>query len=448
MLSSLYRSLNRVTEKIHDPMRPRARVLSRRAFTRAMALVAFGGVARPASPGEIGIRSRLTPGIDVRSPLVAGQEPLLRGEVDWVIGGVLDGDPAYLFDDVEALAQDAEGRVYVADSGSRTVRVFEHRGSHLYSIGGPGEGPGEFRISRLCGLAFDLDGRLWVNQLISFEIFDVGADGAAYFGSFAVRDGATAALCGNPMFAGPTGVTVPRRGMSIFGGKNEHVQVTMDGRVRGRVANFRTPPDFGEWEWPTLVVRSPGEGTRPNIFPPPFAARILVANAPDGGFATAFSPVYDIGVHGPDGTETTRLRREQLGPVITDAEAREGYEELARRRNGYGDGVTTWPELVEFPDDYRIPERKPVVYRMWYDDDGRLWVCLWPTEGDTMHRAHVYDGDGVFLHEAEWPRGITIWYGGLRGDVAVGVRRVEFDVEQIVRLRFRPHPVPSQPGDR
>lgn len=194
MLSSLYRSLNRVTEKIHDPMRPRARVLSRRAFTRAMALVAFGGVARPASPqraqGEIRIRSRLTPGIDVRSPLVAGQEPLLRGEVDWVVGGVLDGDPAYLFDDVEALAQDAEGRVYVADSGSRTVRVFEHRGSHLYSIGGPGEGPGEFRISRLCGLAFDLDGRLWVNQLISFEIFDVGADGAAYFGSFAVRDGA------------------------------------------------------------------------------------------------------------------------------------------------------------------------------------------------------------------------------------------------------------------
>ncbi len=427
MLSSLYRSLNRVTEKIHDPMRPRARVLSRRAFTRAMALAAFGGVARPA--------------------LGAGQERLLRGEVDWVIGGVLDGDPAYLFDDVEALAQDAEGRVYVADSGYRTVRVFEHRGSHLYSIGGPGEGPGEFRISRLCGLAFDPDGRLWVNQLISFEIFDVGADGGAYFGSFAVRDSPTVALCGNPLFAGPTGITVPRRGMSIFGGKNEHVQVTMDGKVSGRVGNFRTPPDFGEWEWPTLVVRSPDEGTRPNIFRPPFAARILVANAPDGGFATAFSPVYDIGVHGPDGTETTRLRREQLGPVITDAEAREGYEELARIRDSYGDGVTSWPELVEFPDDYRIPERKPVIYRMWYDDDGRLWVCLWPTDGDTMHRAHVYDGDGVFLHEAEWLRGITIWYGGLRGDVAVGVRKVEFGVEQIVRLRFRPHPAPSPPGD-
>ena len=50
MLSSLYRCLIRVTEKVHDPKRPRALALSRRAFTRALALVAFGGVARPASP--------------------------------------------------------------------------------------------------------------------------------------------------------------------------------------------------------------------------------------------------------------------------------------------------------------------------------------------------------------------------------------------------------------
>ena len=74
--------------------------------------------------------------------------------------------------------------------------------------------------------------------------------------------------------------------------------------------------------------------------------------------------------------------------------------------------------------------------------DGRLWVSLWPAEADTMHRAHVYDADGVFLHEAEWPLGIAIWHGGLSGDVVVGVRKVEFDVEQAVRLRFRPRPAP------
>lgn len=50
MLSSLYRCLIRVSEKVHDPKRPRALVLSRRAFGHALALVAFGGLARPASP--------------------------------------------------------------------------------------------------------------------------------------------------------------------------------------------------------------------------------------------------------------------------------------------------------------------------------------------------------------------------------------------------------------
>lgn len=98
------------------------------------------------------------------------QEALLRGEVELAIGAVLDGDPAYLFDKVDALARDATGLLYVADSGSRTVRVFDHRGKHVVSIGGRGEGPGEFRSSLLCGLAFDPDGRLWVNQAFSFEI--------------------------------------------------------------------------------------------------------------------------------------------------------------------------------------------------------------------------------------------------------------------------------------
>ncbi len=61
--------------------------------------------------------------------------------------------------------------------------------------------------------------------------------------------------------------------------------------------------------------------------------------------------------------------------------------------------------------------------------------------------AHVYDADGVFLHEAEWPRGIASWHGGLSGDVALGVRKAEFDVGEVVRLRFRPQPAPDPPSE-
>lgn len=373
-----------------------------------------------------------------RPPRGVAQETLLRGEVELAIGAILEGDPAYLFEDVRALARDAEGLIYAADSGSRTVRVFDHRGTHLYSFGGRGEGPGEFRISRLCGLAFDPDGRLWVNQLFSFEIFRVGASGGEHVESFVVHDDTTTALCGNPMFAGPTGITVPRRGRSILGAKDEHVRVTENGEVRSRVPNVPEAPDFGEWEWPVVVLRSLGE--QPSAFRPPFAARVIVAHAPDGGFAQVFTPVYDIRVHGPGGTPRARVRRDLLGPLVTEAEAREEYDKLAKMRDGIE------PVTIHFPD-VRIPERKPVIHYIWYDQDGRLWVFLWPAEADSMYRAHVYDADGVFLHVAEWPRGIAIWYGGLSGDVAVGVRKVEFDVEQVVRLRFLPPSAPNPPGD-
>ena len=54
-----------------------------------------------------------------------------------------------------------------------------------------------------------------------------------------------------------------------------------------------------------------------------------------------------------------------------------------------------------------------------------------------MSVAHVYDGGGRHLYNAEWPRGVSISRGGVSGDVAVGVRRMAFDVPQVVKLRFR-----------
>ncbi len=129
------------------------------------------------------------------------------------------------------------------------------------------------------------------------------------------------------------------------------------------------------------------------------------------------------------------MRRDALGPVVTNAEARREYEKLTRARDNL---IRTSETSAADFSEYRIPERKPVINQAWYDDDGRLWVFLWPAESDAMYRAQVYDADGALLHVAEWPRGILIWYGGLRGDVALGVREVEFDVQQVVRLRFSP----------
>lgn len=72
-------------------------------------------------------------------------------EASWVVAsepqlviGVLDGDPAYQFSGISAIARQRDGGLIVADAGSSTVRTYDSEGKSLRLLGGPGTGPGEF----------------------------------------------------------------------------------------------------------------------------------------------------------------------------------------------------------------------------------------------------------------------------------------------------------------
>ncbi|NKB88167.1 MAG: 6-bladed beta-propeller [Acidobacteria bacterium] len=75
--------------------------------------------------------------------------------------GTIDGDDAYVFADIRALALDA-GQIYVLDRAAAVVRVYGRDGRHRFDVGGPGEGPGEFRAPTAIGLGDD--GRLFVRD--------------------------------------------------------------------------------------------------------------------------------------------------------------------------------------------------------------------------------------------------------------------------------------------
>ena len=47
----------------------------------------------------------------------------------------------------------------------------------------------------------------------------------------------------------------------------------------------------------------------------------------------------------------------------------------------------------DYPD-FTVPDRKPPIKYLWYDEDGRLWVQLWEADGDSLATAHVYDHGG------------------------------------------------------
>ena len=76
--------------------------------------------------------------------------------------GELDGPEELLFGWVRSIAVDADHNVYAFDDQAQEVRVFDSAGQYVETLGGRGEGPGEF--SRAEAIATLPDGRLVVRD--------------------------------------------------------------------------------------------------------------------------------------------------------------------------------------------------------------------------------------------------------------------------------------------
>lgn len=85
-----------------------------------------------------------------------------------------------------AVAIDAAGRIYVADSNNGRVQIFQSDGSYLTEVG-HGLGSSDLQLPR--GLAIDPAGRLYIvdTSRHTIAVFQTGDDGPAYLGSFGSR---------------------------------------------------------------------------------------------------------------------------------------------------------------------------------------------------------------------------------------------------------------------
>src|SRR5690606_23363068 len=73
--------------------------------------------------------------------------------------GVLDGADEYMFGQVQEIAPDAKGGVYVFDGQVPALRYYDASGAYVRTLGGEGSGPGEYRDVAL-GLAVRSDRRI------------------------------------------------------------------------------------------------------------------------------------------------------------------------------------------------------------------------------------------------------------------------------------------------
>ncbi|MCG8468594.1 MAG: hypothetical protein MJB57_10370 [Gemmatimonadetes bacterium] len=116
----------------------RARIVA--SFAVALATIGCEPTTRPTS-----VVVRDSSGIEiVDNPVEPPARWRLGAEPVFDIGRA-DGDPDYLFSDIGGAVITAAGEVAVGDRGANRIRYYGGDGRYLRSVGGEGDGPGEFR---------------------------------------------------------------------------------------------------------------------------------------------------------------------------------------------------------------------------------------------------------------------------------------------------------------
>jgi len=371
------------------------------------------------------------------------------GLVEEVSIGTLGGDDAYTFGQVASLAAD-DRRIYVLDRMATIVRVYDLAGEHLFDIGGPGDGPGEFRQPWLLGLTNEP--RLIVRDIGQRRMHEFAPDSGELLADWQAPGGAPTTVTdegfayvygrlpngpdGEFRFgmiaqspAGPTGVAIP-------------LPLNFD-------AQPYVPVDRRMLELAAMEARARGLSFNVNLIP--FAPQQVWALDAAGTLFVGDGDTYELDARRRDGSEMRVTRRIEPVAVAAD-EARW----LRARLTDF------WRQLV--PDFVWIGAEIPATKRFYMgfivDRSGRLWVLRElagerldgceenPEEFDgyvtrpCWRQPYALDGfgaDGRFLGTIELPASMRVDIEPyIRGDLMVAVAEDQAGTIMVKRYRLVP----------
>ena len=300
--------------------------------------------------------------------------------------GEVDGAEEYLFGQIALFAVDDNLSLYVLDRQAQHVRVFDSAGTYVETLGGPGEGPGEFGIAD--AVAVLPDGRVAVRDPIRrlIHVFgpakgDIDQWEYATLGAvvglktlYADRSGRTLLVTQNPehRHARPYWHTI------VFGSDGTQLDTI--------------PEPWNGYERPGLRAERELEGGGSMWVPEdvPFTPDFYWTIHPSGHLLTGFSTEYRLELARDHGI--LRIERDiELVPVLA-AERDYERERITGRMRSV---VPNWDW-----DGPPIPEHKPFFTELHAGRDGRIWVQV-TTEGREMQN-EAHDPDNPRSQPVTW----------------------------------------------
>lgn len=381
-------------------MQPPPAAFRTHAFT-AMLLSACAGADTPKNPVQrtdsAGIEIDLVEGAD--SPLDWGFERL------FVLGGQEEGPESFFRVGRGMVDSDSAGNVYVLDSGSHRIVVFDSTGRHVRSLGKQGSGPGE------------------VNRPSSLSVM---TDGTAVVWDFAK---------GGLVRWGPDGEVLDESHPGIFF-RGPVIQATTDGLYFDRI--LATDWALVRWsDGDTAVVaameRPPMKRVTfscVGIPMTPIFSPALLWSVRDDDAVIVSSAAYSVDVH--DAGRRTRLLRRDVPPGAVT-------REMAERQypNGMTIGLPTGPcriPAAEVVEKAGFVETMPAIGAVALDSHGRIWLQRARVPGEEVP-IDVFTIDGDYV--GTLPAGSPFPIAFIGTDRIGAVETDELDVSRLVIFRVR-----------
>lgn len=342
------------------------------------ALTACGGGEAPADVLRVGVRDSAGVEIVTIDPGVLDEgEPVEVGRELLVEIGSLDGPEEYQLYRVADVTWLGDDRILVVD-GMTEIRMYDLQGRHVRTMGGEGEGPGEFQ--RIMGIDVTPDGEVVVAEL---------GRGLTILDSLGVYQRTVR-----------TAPFIPHDGRVVDGrwwvGKIGNVTSRDPSRPERQIDSvLAVDLDSGEMEtW----IRVPG----------PYIHWESRANGERMATAKAFSPQPSVAVRGPVVVTTTGETYElkEWGPagrlrriVRSDVPAGEVTEEMRDQVRGNVEAMADrMPQVFEMVSVFH--DSTGVITALDRDAAGRTWVRR---RGSDPYTWDVFGSDGRFVARATWP---------------------------------------------
>lgn len=404
-------------------VRRRAACMASRRTVVILALVVVGMIACSADNEmqQPGTTTRDSAGVvivdNTRATWQPGEE--WRISVDPVLDiGIVDGPPEYQLFRARSAARSSDGRVVIANGGTNELRFYDHAGTHLYSVGRTGEGPGEFR---------DLQ-RVWLfggDSLLAYDfaparlsVFSPSGDyvrsvhiaspeGRQVIVRGSLNDGSLIAV-GAPIWDAPGATS------GIVRDSVPYYRYDSDGAFLGTLGRF-----------PSVEVFRIITGDSWRLTGLPFPRAPVAAVARDRFY---FGPAddYEFQTYTPTGQLERVVRLPHERRPVTSADRERFREERLERADREGTRPAMERMLAATP----YPDVMPPYDRALVDEEGNLWLADYrPPGSDEDSSWKVFTPAGQFLGAVTVPGQFDVLQVG--ADFVLGYWLDELDVEHI-----------------